>query len=89
METHKTEDNITFYKSGDIGQILLVEENIVHDQQESVHKPNPNPKYDDNYKIIDGLTPPTQNNRKRKFRERKKFDVCQCYFDNLNIINLG
>eukprot|EP01125_Pyxidicula_operculata_P015517 TRINITY_DN5272_c0_g1_i3.p1 TRINITY_DN5272_c0_g1~~TRINITY_DN5272_c0_g1_i3.p1 ORF type:complete len:303 (+),score=58.42 TRINITY_DN5272_c0_g1_i3:18-926(+) len=61
VETHKTLDTRNYYKSGDIGQILLVEE------------PTTSSTYDDQYRAMNGLTPATHNIRKRKYRQRAEF----------------
>jgi len=59
VETHKTLNNKSFYKSGDIGQIILVQPN------------NGSPWQVDSDNIVcDGLTPGATNLRKRKFRKR-------------------
>jgi len=121
VESHRTEDNRVYYKSGDIGQILLVQEdeemgekemndyfngnnnnnnnnnifnnynndlndnNIKHNNNNNNNKNNNNnhnnnnnnihPIYDAHFNIYDGLTPPTKNIRKRKFRHRIKYSA--------------
>lgn len=77
VETHKTEDNKLYYKIGDIGQVLLVgdekHDEIIEDETMAIEGQNANPAFDDAYQLYDGLTPPTKNIRKRKFRKRPKF----------------
>jgi len=63
VETHKTLDSRSYYKSGDIGQILLVEDPKA--------PPPKKPLYDENFRLLDaGVTPSTRNIRQRKFRKR-------------------
>lgn len=76
VETHKTEDNKLYYKLGDIGQVLLVGDEMhvegVEDEPMAIEA-HASPPFDDAYQLYDGLTPPTKNIRKRKFRKRPKF----------------
>jgi TATA-binding protein-associated factor Taf7 len=74
VETHRTEDNRVYYKSGDIGQLLLVqkEDEIENGDMETNEQPISS-LYDNNYNVLDGLTPPTKNIRKRKFRQKIKY----------------
>jgi len=78
VETHRTEDNRVYYKSGDIGQILIVqkEDEMEHGGGEMEMNEQPVPSlYDNNYNVFDGLTPPTKNIRKRKFRQKIKYSA--------------
>jgi len=60
IESHKTYDNVNYFKSQDISQMMLV-----HDPSEEDF---PVVNYDSEYKFASGITPPTRNIRKRKFR---------------------
>jgi len=60
VETHKTTDCKSYYKSGDIGQILVVEETGVPSYD--LGKMNANA-------VLDGLTPAAKSIQKRKFRK--------------------
>jgi len=79
LETHKTEDSKVYYKSGDIGQILLVED---------INPLNESKQYDSNFNIINGLTPATKNIRKRKFRKVPKIDIADIKEAQAEIIRL-
>lgn len=48
---------------------------IIEDETMAIEGQNANPAFDDAYQLYDGLTPPTKNIRKRKFRKRPKFSV--------------
>eukprot|EP01102_Stenamoeba_stenopodia_P003533 TRINITY_DN1364_c0_g1_i1.p1 TRINITY_DN1364_c0_g1~~TRINITY_DN1364_c0_g1_i1.p1 ORF type:complete len:562 (-),score=179.04 TRINITY_DN1364_c0_g1_i1:82-1692(-) len=61
LENNKTLDKITYYKCGDVGQMLWVYEG---DKMPS--------EIDDEFKLNSGITPPTSEIRKRKFRKKKK-----------------
>ncbi|ETW05408.1 hypothetical protein H310_03176 [Aphanomyces invadans] len=61
VETHKTYDEKLFYKSGDIGQILLV-----HDT------PEEQMLYETVTELPGGITPPTTNIVKRKYAKTRK-----------------
>lgn len=71
IETHKTLDDKTFYKSGDVGQIILVTDPDDEDEEEEVGS---------DQETKNGLTPPTFNIRKRKFRKKSHFDVYFFFF---------
>jgi transcription initiation factor TFIID subunit 7 len=73
VETHRTEDNRVYYKSGDVGQILLVQKEDEMEFGEMDEQPNIPPLYDNHYNVFDGLTPPTKNIRKRKYRQKIKY----------------
>lgn len=77
VETHRTVDNRTYYKSGDVGQLLLVQNEDENEEMQANEKPANTTLYDTNYNILDGLTPPTKNIRKRKFRQKIKYSVRQ------------
>jgi TATA-binding protein-associated factor Taf7 len=74
VETHRTEDNRVYYKSGDVGQLLLVQKEDEKENGEMEMNEQPiSFLYDNNYNVLDGLTPPTKNIRKRKFRQKIKY----------------
>jgi TATA-binding protein-associated factor Taf7 len=75
VETHRTEDNRVYYKSGDVGQVLLVQKEDEMEYGEMDEQPTIPPLYDNNYSVFDGLTPPTKNIRKRKYRQKAKYSV--------------
>ena len=56
VETHKTVDDVNFFKTGAVGQVLVVR----HTEEEL-----PTAK-----ELVDGLTPPTQSIRKKMWRKR-------------------
>lgn len=62
VETHKTPDNKSYYKSGDIGQVLIVQ------GDEPFPLAKTSTSSDGSVAVVDGLTPPAKNIRKRKFR---------------------
>ncbi|CAK4085568.1 unnamed protein product [Aphanomyces euteiches] len=62
LETHKTYDDNLFYKSGEIGQILLV-----HDS------PEEQMLYEPVTELPSGITPPTTNIVKRKYAKTRKY----------------
>ncbi|ETV76474.1 hypothetical protein H257_09491 [Aphanomyces astaci] len=64
VETHKTYDEKLFYKSGDIGQILLV-----HDT------PEEQMLYETVTELPGGITPPTTNIVKRKYAKTRKSPI--------------
>lgn len=57
IESYKTLDKSNYYKSGDIGQMFLFPE-----EGENLDNAM------ENFKLNSGITPPTRNIRKRKFR---------------------
>jgi TATA-binding protein-associated factor Taf7 len=75
VETHRTEDNRVYYKSGDVGQVLLVLKEDEMEYGEMDEQPTIPTLYDNNYNVLDGLTPPTKNIRKRKYRQKAKYSV--------------
>jgi len=79
MESHKTIDNKTFYKTADICQLLICKEGEDFDDEEDTNSPvkkkkDPN-KVDKKYLYPHGIGPPLKNCRKRRFRKtlRKKY----------------
>lgn len=67
LETHKTNDNTTYFKSGDVGQMIIV----YKDEEAYLADPAPPPLSTgpNSVKALypDGLTPPTRNIVERKF----------------------
>lgn len=63
LESHKTFDNQSYYKCGDINQIFRVFDN--HAEQEK--------RDESNDPLLSGLTPPTTNIVKRKFDKTRKY----------------
>lgn len=61
VESHKTFDDMMFFKSGDIAQMLIVFE--TEGEQKKAQKEGLN---------MDGLSPPTTNIVKRKYEKTKK-----------------
>ncbi|KAL1509024.1 hypothetical protein ABEB36_003830 [Hypothenemus hampei] len=74
IESLKTIDNKSFYKTADVCQMLLCKED--EDQttdEESTQKKKKDPnKVDKKYLWPHGVTPPTKNVRKRRFRKTLK-----------------
>jgi transcription initiation factor TFIID subunit 7 len=72
VETHKTLDMRSYYKSGDIGQMLLVEgKRDNKEKKEGEDAQAPKKIFDHQYRLVDmGVTPATKNIRQRKFRKR-------------------
>ncbi|XP_068157298.1 transcription initiation factor TFIID subunit 7 [Drosophila tropicalis] len=75
VESYKTIDNKSFYKSADICQILICKEEP--DDETEKESPNKNKKKDPNkvdkkYLFPHGITPPCKNVRKRRFRKTLK-----------------
>ncbi|XP_017140763.1 transcription initiation factor TFIID subunit 7 [Drosophila miranda] len=75
VESYKTIDNKSFYKSADICQILICKEEP--DEEPEKESPNKNKKKDPNkvdkkYLWPHGITPPCKNARKRRFRKTLK-----------------
>ncbi|XP_034665828.1 transcription initiation factor TFIID subunit 7 [Drosophila subobscura] len=75
VESYKTIDNKSFYKSADICQILICKEEP--DEEPEKESPNKNKKKDPNkvdkkYLFPHGITPPCKNVRKRRFRKTLK-----------------
>ncbi|XP_059140371.1 transcription initiation factor TFIID subunit 7-like [Physella acuta] len=70
VESLKTVDKKTFYKTADICQMLLckTEEDWTQDETESPRKKDKDKKYAWNH----GITPPLKNVRKRRFRKTLK-----------------
>ncbi|KAF0694576.1 Aste57867_14564 [Aphanomyces stellatus] len=62
LETHKTYDDNLFYKSGEIGQILLVHESAEEQML-----------YETVTELPSGITPPTTNIVKRKYAKTRKY----------------
>jgi len=62
IDVQKTLDKSNYFKSGEISQMLLI-----HDPNEEIE---PELQYDqETFKLDDGITPPTRNIRKRKFKK--------------------
>jgi transcription initiation factor TFIID subunit 7 len=57
LESHKTLDKTAYYKSADIGQMLLVQD------------PNEEAQPPPSFKLSSGITPPTRDIRRRKWRK--------------------
>lgn len=80
IESQKTIDKKTFYKTADICQILICKEGE-ESESESADVTSPNKKKmeqkkaDKKYMFMHGLCPPLKNCRKRRFRKtlKKKF----------------
>jgi len=79
IESHKTIDNKTFYKTADICQLLICKEGEDFDDEDDTNSPvkkkkDPN-KVDKKYLYPHGIGPPLKNCRKRRFRKtlRKKY----------------
>jgi len=79
LETHKTLDKRNYYKSGDIGQMLIVQDqNDITNQQ----------PYNSLYHCYSGLTPGTKNIRKRKWRKRPEIPSQEIKDSEAEIIRL-
>jgi len=73
IESHKTIDSKTFYKTADICQLLVCKEEEDFDEDESPLKKKQDPhKVDKKYLYRHGLCPPLKNCRKRRFRKTLK-----------------
>ncbi|EDV42803.1 uncharacterized protein Dana_GF18179 [Drosophila ananassae] len=75
VESYKTIDNKSFYKSADICQLLICKEEPEDETEKE--SPNKNKKKDPNkvdkkYLFPHGITPPCKNVRKRRFRKTLK-----------------
>lgn len=86
-ESFKTYDNTNYYKSADVGQVIIHSSILFHYfnihmelvrflidiyQMFVLHDPSeedPELNCDSAHKLFDGITPPTRNIRKRKFRK--------------------
>ncbi|CAM9762440.1 unnamed protein product [Chrysoparadoxa australica] len=62
VETHKTLDHVTYFKSGDVGQMLVVYQDAEAYQADDDHAVSSQDYFPD------GLTPPTKNIVRRKFQ---------------------
>ncbi|XP_066253955.1 transcription initiation factor TFIID subunit 7 [Euwallacea similis] len=74
IESLKTIDSKNFYKTADICQMLLCkeeEDQFTEDENPQKKKKDPN-KVDKKYLWPHGITPPTKNVRKRRFRKTLK-----------------
>jgi len=77
MESHKTIDSKTFYKTADISQMLICKEgegdfNDDEDESSPVKKKKDPNKVDKKYLWPHGIGPPLKNCRKRRFRKTLK-----------------
>lgn len=73
IESHKTIDSKTFYKTADICQLLVCKEEEDFDEDESPLKKKQDPhKVDKKYLYRHGICPPLKNCRKRRFRKTLK-----------------
>jgi len=73
IESHKTIDNKTFYKTADICQLVICKEEEDFDEEESPLKKKKDPnKVDKKYLYPHGIVPPLKNCRKRRFRKTLK-----------------
>lgn len=70
VESYKTIDNKTAYKTADISQMLLCthDEDPMSDENDSPKKKDKDKKY----QYIHGITPPMKNVKKRRFRKTLK-----------------
>jgi len=85
IESQKTVDNINYYKSADIGQMIMI-----HDEQnEDDFKLM---SYDSDFKFHHGITPPTKNIRRRRFRkitEKQKQELSEVEDEMLKLMKGG
>jgi transcription initiation factor TFIID subunit 7 len=74
IESLKTIDNKSFYKTADIGQMLIcsTEEDPPAPEEEAPKKKKDPNKVDKKYLWPHGITPPLKNARKRRFRKTLK-----------------
>lgn len=76
LESHKTIDNKSFYKTADICQIMVCKEGEEHsssDEETPVKPKKKDPhKVDKKFLYPFGITPPMKNVRKRRFRKTLK-----------------
>lgn len=61
IETHKTVDRVGFFKTGDVGQMIIVGLSAKKEQKQIAP----------NHKLYSGLTPPTADVAKRVWAERQ------------------
>lgn len=79
IESMKTIDNKSFYKSADVCQLLICKEEpdlpVVEEESPNKNKKKDPNKVDKKYLWPHGITPPCKNIRKRRFRKtlKKKF----------------
>ncbi|KAF6035705.1 Taf7 [Bugula neritina] len=73
IETLKTTDNKTFYKTADISQMLICS-NDMEPGDEEAESPKKKKEKEKKYQFLHGITPPLKNVRRRRFRKtlRKK-----------------
>lgn len=76
IETHKTIDNKTFYKTADVSQIMICKpegEDQTSSEEETVKPKKKDPhKVDKKFLWPHGIAPPMKNVRKRRFRKTLK-----------------
>jgi len=93
LETLKTNDKVNYYKSADIGQMLIIDdpETINYDSDDESKQMT---SYDRHFKYDSGITPPTRNIRKRKFRRvehtfQRKQEIAEAEQEVLKIMRGG
>ncbi|XP_015926719.1 transcription initiation factor TFIID subunit 7 [Parasteatoda tepidariorum] len=72
IESYKTLDCKTFYKTADICQILICKEEEEAPQIEEEENPKKKDTKDKRFMLPHGITPPLKNVRKRRFRKTLK-----------------
>jgi hypothetical protein len=77
-ETRKTADNVTLYKSADVGQMIIVYESV----QKAKEITNRLKIFDsvDSHELTSGLTPPTFEITRRRFKKRRDKQVLLFFF---------
>lgn len=76
IETHKTLDRKTFYKTADICQMMICKEEVEDEKvEEKVDEGKRKDGKDKKFLYPHGITPPLKNSRKKRFRKtlKKKF----------------
>ncbi|XP_077984409.1 transcription initiation factor TFIID subunit 7-like [Glandiceps talaboti] len=73
IESHKTTDRKTFYKTADIAQMMIctTEEQEAIPEEDEAH-PKKKEKLEKKFQYNHGITPPLKNVRKRRFRKTAK-----------------
>ncbi|KAF2078097.1 hypothetical protein CYY_000568 [Polysphondylium violaceum] len=85
IESHKTFDKLSFYKTADIGQMIIVHDNNNNNMDQSNNNVNNNSGISEqqlqlqqqNYKLNSGITPPTKDIVKKRYKNYNREKVTE------------
>jgi len=85
IESQKTVDNINYYKSADIGQMIIIHDEQKEDEMKMM-------SYDSDFKFHHGITPPAKHIRRRRYKkitERQRTELSEVEDEMLKLMKGG